>query len=259
MKSCFAAFWFAALLPASVLLSPAGAADSHPLPLEGREALLRDFESVIARTTERVRADKANVDLYSRRGDAYFFRGEFAKAVTDYDRMVELKPGLDASHWRRGIALFYARRFEDAARQFERYHSFDDVDRENGIWRYLSQVKADGREHARAGLLKYKKDDREPFPAVYQLFAGKITPEEILRQIDSADVDKMEREKRLFYAHLYVGLNHAVEGRSDAALPHLRKAVANSWAPGAGYGPSYMWQVARLHYEQLAEAVAQPE
>ncbi len=170
--------------------------------------------------------------------------------------MVELNPDLDASHWRRGIAWFYAGEFKKAAGQFERYHSFDDVDRENGIWRYFSQHRAYGAEKARAGLLKYRKDDREPFPSVYQLFAGKTKPAEILTGIREADVSADEREKRLFYAQLYIGLNHSIEDETEAARAALREAVANRWGPTAGYGPTYMWHVGRVHYDLLREKAA---
>jgi lipoprotein NlpI len=213
-----------------------------------RPGLARQVE----RLTSDVEAQPDKLDLYSQRGDALFFLGRFADAVADYDRMVELDAQQDASHWRRGIALFYAGKFELAAGQFERYHSFDNVDRENGIWRYLSQVKAYGRERAREGLLKYEKDDREPFPDVYQLFAGTMTPEDILQHIADADVDASEREKRLFYAHLYIGLNHAVDDQPQPAREHLSRAAANAWAGSAGYGPRYMWHVARLHRDLLS-------
>lgn len=224
----------------------------HPLPAEERGRLRRSFDDAVARWTRAVDADPRGVDAYSRRGDARFFRGDFREAVADYEKMVELDGTLAAPHWRRGIAYFYAGEYEKAAGQFEAYHSHDDVDRENGIWRYFSQAKAYGLEKARQGLLKYEKDDREPFPAVYQLFAGKTSPDEILKAIRSAKVDDSEREKRLFYAHLYIGLHHAVEGKPAQALPHLREAVANAWGPHAGTGPAYMWQVGRLHYELLS-------
>src|SRR5204862_70271 len=112
---------------------------------------------------------------YSLRGDAFFKRGQFAKAAADYNKMVEIDKALDTGHWRRGIAWFYAGDYPKAAGQFEAYHSFDNVDRENGIWRYFSQAKAFGIPKAREGLLKYAKDDREPFPGLYQLFEGKTT------------------------------------------------------------------------------------
>lgn len=210
------------------------------------------WKKTIEQTTAALAENPDSVSLHSRRGDAAFFLGRFPQAVADYDRMVALDPALESSHWRRGIALFYAGRYEAAARQFERYHSFDNVDRENGIWRYLCQVKADGLETARQGLLKYVKDDREPFGDVYRLFDGSIEPQAILERIDAAELSQTEREKRHFYAHLYIGLWHAVHDRPAEARPHLQKAAANTWAPTAGYGPAYMWHVARLHYDRLA-------
>jgi lipoprotein NlpI len=195
----------------------------------------------------------ASIDAHSKRGDAYFFLGEFDKSLADYEKMVQLDESMAAGHWRRGIADFYAGKFKAAADQFELYHSFDDVDRENGIWRYLSQFKAHGRDKAREGLLKYKKDDREPFPAVYQLFAGKLTPYEILKQIRKAEIDDDERQKRMFYAELYIGLNYDVEKEPQKALEHLRAATAIIWPRKAGYGPNYMWHVGRVHMLELEQ------
>jgi len=219
--------------------------------LQLNQKIEQQAQELVAETTTQLAQQPQSLRLYSQRGDAEFFLGNFTNAVRDYDKMVELNPEEDAGHWRRGIAYFYAGKYTDAAGQFERYHSFDNVDRENGIWRYLSQSKAYGRDKAREGLLKYEKDDREPFPAVYELFAGRITPAAILKGIADAEISPEEREKRLFYAHLYIGLNEAVEGRPDSAKTHLERAVANTWGPKSGYGPHYMWQVGRLHLNRL--------
>jgi lipoprotein NlpI len=217
------------------------------------------LDGEIARLTARIADAPENVDLYSRRGDARFFRGEFAEAVADFDQMVKLRPDLETSHWRRGIARFYAADYKGAAHQFEIYHSFDNVDRENGIWRYLSQHKALGQARAREGLLRYEKDDREPFPDVYRLFAGKTTGPEVLQRIGTADLTKDEREKRLFYAELYVGLNDYVEGDADSAEKHLEAAVRNRWGETAGGGPTWMWHVARIHHDLLRDARAKTQ
>jgi lipoprotein NlpI len=227
-------------------------ADDPPLSAEKRDALTRELDEAIKNHTKAIKESPQSVYAYSQRGDAYFKRGRFAEAADDFEKMVELDPSMDAGHWRRGIACFYAGRYERAARQFEIYHTQDDVDRENGIWRYFSQYKAFGKEKAQAGLLKYAKDDREPFPAVYQLFEGKLTAEQVLAKIQEAKLGDEDREQRFFYAHLYIGLNHAVEGRAKEAEASLRKAVANKWAPGAGFGPDWMWHVGRVHYDQLA-------
>lgn len=226
---------------------------ASPLSPDRAAQLTRALEKSLDEGSKAVEQNPKSLKGYSQRGDAYFFLGRMKEAVADYDRMIELDENERPSHWRRGIALFYAGRYDDAAAQFESYHSFDQIDRENGIWRYLSQHKAVGREKARQGLLKYQKDDREPFPAVYKLFAGTITPDEILKQIDDAEVSNVEKEKRLFYAHLYIGLNHAVEGEDESARKHLILATQNSWGPVAGYGPNYMWHVGRIHEAILRE------
>ncbi|MCY2963314.1 MAG: hypothetical protein NT069_06620 [Planctomycetota bacterium] len=225
-----------------------------PLSPEVVAKLHAKLDREIQELTESLKRSPENVELYSQRGDRLFFRGKFAEAVADFDKMVELNPQLDNSHWRRGIAYFYAKQYERAAHQFEIYHSFDNIDRENGIWRYLSQVKAVGRDEARKGLLKYEKDDREPFPDVYKMFAGDRTGAEILEKIKSAELSANERTQRLFYAELYVGLNEAVEGRAESAEAHLREAVANTWGAKAGGGPGWMWQVGRVHYDLLRQA-----
>jgi len=227
------------------------AEDEHPLSTAQQEKMNKSFDATIAATTKRIESNPKNVRLYSQRGDAFFFRARFKEAVADYEKMIELNPALEAGHWRRGIAYFYAEQFKKAAHQFEIYHSVDNVDRENGIWRFLSQTKAYGVNKARKGLLKYEKDDRQPFPSVYRLFAGETTPAAIVKEIESADISKSDRSKRLFYAHLYIGLNEAVGDSSERATAHLRKAVANQWGAEARGGPGYMWHVGRLHYDLL--------
>lgn len=242
-----------------LLLVPAltlAADQKEPVDAEQHQRRIESFDKAIAGLTEQIRKSPQEVELYSRRGDVYFFRGRFAEAVADFDRMVELQPDLETSHWRRGIAYFYAKQYKAAARQFEVYHSFDNVDRENGIWRYLSQVQALGKAEARKGLLKYEKDDREPFPDVYRLFAGELTGEQVLDRISAAKITAAEREKRLFYAELYVGLNDFVEGRLESAEKHLEAATKNRWGEQAGGGPGWMWHVARVHHDLLREARA---
>ncbi len=234
--------------------SPHLRADAPPLPADKRKQQTAKFTADVERITVSLKKTPDSLRLYSQRGDALFFLGRFKEAVADYEKMVELDPRSERSHWRRGIAYFYAGRYKDAAHQFEIYDSFDHVDRENGIWRYFSQYKAYGPKRAKQGLLKYEKDDREPFPSVYKLFSGDMTPDQILAKIKAADVDKTEQEKRYFYAQLYIGLNHAVEGNSAEARKHLHKATANKWGPVGGYGPTYMWHVGRLHHDLLKPA-----
>ncbi|MCA9009928.1 MAG: hypothetical protein KDB01_09295 [Planctomycetaceae bacterium] len=206
--------------------------------------------SLNAELKARMRIDPKAADAvnqYSSRGDLLMFLGEFERAETDYVEMVRLKPELDASHWRLGIAMFFAGHPQQAAQQFDKYNSFDNVDRENGIWRYLSHYRAFGREEARRQLLRYEKDDRPPFKEVYQLFDGGLTADDVLKAIPD-DPAATDRDARLFYSHLYIGMNQVVEGKTEAAQASLRSATLNPWPRKAGFGPNYMWHVARLQY-----------
>ena len=215
----------------------------------------QDLIKRVNQLSSQIESAPESVQLYSARGDTWFFLGDFHKALADYDEMVELDPAEDRSHWRRGIALFYNRNYEAAAAQFDRYHNFDDVDRENGIWRYLSHFQSKGAAAAAQELLKYDKDDREPFGDVYKLFSSEMTGQEILDKIQAAQISDSEREKRMFYATLYIGLNEDVNGRKELALKFLKQAAGNTWAPKAGYGPHYMWQVARLHASLIEKSM----
>ncbi|MCA9046954.1 MAG: tetratricopeptide repeat protein [Planctomycetaceae bacterium] len=238
---------FTLTLPSELI---AAEPDDHPLSREQRDrlqsALLERVEQ-LSKTID----EAATVSAYSQRGDAYFFLGDFDRALADYEKMVELNSDSGSSHWRRGIARFYAKKYPEAAKQFEEYHSFDNVDRENGIWRYLSQHRAYGVEKAREGLLKYEKDDREPFPAVYKLFSGELKSEDVMLGLQLAKRTTEQQASCEFYAHLYVGLNAALEGDDELALKHLTEATNNSWPREAGYGPRYMWHVGRLHADLL--------
>lgn len=237
-----------------LLASTAVCGPEPSTPESEREVLRRDLALREQALDKAIAQSPKNLGLHSQRGDVRLFLGKFQEAAEDYDRMVQIDPATERSHWRRGIALYYSGDFERSAKQFEIYHSYDDVDRENGLWRYLAQSRAYGIDKARDGLLEYTKDDRPPLPDLYQMFAGQLTAEEIFRRIASAKVSEDERNKRLFYAHLYIGLDAANREEGRRAEHHLLEAVANPWGAAAQGGPGYMWQVARVHAEQLANS-----
>ena len=189
------------------------------------------------------------VRLLSQRGDALLFLGDAKGAVADFERTIALDPAEDAPHWRLGIAYYFAGDFAKSARQFEKYHAHDGRDRENGIWKFIADVKVVGMEKARAQMLGYTRFDREPFPALYEMFAGRKTTDEVFAEI--AEKKLGESGAVMFFANYYGGLNEALLGRPDRARELLAKAVASPWAQSSEGGPAYMWQAARLHWESV--------
>lgn len=256
-------FWIQRALLASVVFNfaltgsnQAAEETQQAEKIKQKAARKQQLGKLIDELSAKIKQSPDDLSLYSRRGDANFFQGNFKEAVDDYNKMLEFKPSLKSSHWRRGIACYYAKQYSEAAQQFESYHSFDNIDRENGIWRFFSQYRAKGEEAARKGLLKYEKDDREPFPDIYRLFEGKIKPDQILKNIQTAKLSEDELSKRLFYAYLYIGLNESLHGREAAAQKYLQKAVNNQWGPRAGFGPNYMWHTGRLELNLLKQPQA---
>ena len=220
----------------------------HPVPAAELQAIEKQYKAAEKANSVRIAAQPKAIDAYSRRGDARLFLGDFKGSAEDYEKMIELNPALDVSHWRLGIAYYYLSRFDKAAHQFEIYHNYDNVDRENGIWRFMSQTRLKNMEVARKGLLKYEKTDRPPYPWVYSLYAGDIKPDEVYRKIDEGGFPDRYKERVLFHAQLYVGIFHELHGRDQDALKHLRAAAANKFGRASG---TYMWQVARVHYDLL--------
>lgn len=229
---------------------PAQNSVPHPLSEQQRAQIIATNTEVLTQTPAPKSADRPATQLHSQRGDALLFLGRFAEAVSEYQAMAKIDPELDASHWRLGIALFFANQPKTAVAQFEKYHTFDNVDRENGIWRYLSQYKASGAIVAKKELLLYEKDDREPFPAVYKLFDGSLTPEAALAGIPK-DLPAAERDKRLFYTELYIGLHMVVKKDLAQAQKYLSLSVSRNWPRTSGFGPNYMWHVGRVQLNEL--------
>lgn len=205
-------------------------------------AMLNTFEQRLASMTEA--AD--TVEAHSRRGDLHLFLNRPHEAVAAFEKMIALDPTQDVPHWRLGIAYYFAGEFAKSARQFEKYHTYDGRDRENGIWKFLAQARVDGIEKARREMLVYTEFDREPFPSLYEMFAGKRSGADILAEVERKQLTGDSRV--MFFAHYYAGLNEELQENRSRALEHLRKAVA-LFTPETAVrgGPGYMWQVARVH------------
>ena len=212
--------------------------------------MLATFAARVAELDQAIAQAPNDPNFYSRRGDARLFLARFAEAVADFEKEIALDPSRDAPHWRLGIAYHFTGQFGKSARQFANYHAYDNRDRENGIWKFIADVKTLGLAPARRAMLPYTRFDREPFPTLYEMFAGTKTTSAFFADLKERKLDTSPRV--MFFAHYYAGLNEELLGHHAEALALLRDAVANPWGRTAEGGPAYMWQAARLHYETLS-------
>jgi lipoprotein NlpI len=229
----------------------AAAFASDPIPAEVRAKMVEGLENSIKEANALLTNPNSPSELRARslRGDCYLFLGRAKDAISDFERMIALDPSQDAPHWRLGIAYYFNGDFTKSAKQFEKYHAYDNRDRENGVWKFFAQAKTDGVEKARKEMLEYTKFDREPFPALYEMLAGKKIPADVFAEIEKKNLKNDNLV--MFFAHYYVGWYEQLLGNPASAKEHLGKAVALSFKAAAGGGPEYMGHVARLHYEAL--------
>lgn len=237
------------LLLLLALAAPSAFAADAPLTDSARRDMLAGFAKEVTALDEAIRTQPQQVDLYSRRGDRQLFLGHFAAAIADFEKMIALDPTQDAPHWRLGIAYHFAGDWAKSARQFEKYHAYDARDRENGIWKFLADVRLVGLEKARTQMLEYTRFDREPFPTLYEMFAGRKTTDALLDHVTANGLTG--NGAVMFFAHYYGGLNELLLGNKARAKELLAKAVASQWGQNAEGGPAYMWQCVRLHLEAL--------
>ena len=233
-----------------ILLASCALAGDAPLTAESRRGMIAAFEKSRTEADAALAKEPSSPGWLTRRGDARLFLGDAKGAVVDFEKEIAIDPSLDAPHWRLGIAYLFAGDFAKSAKQFGKYHAFDGRDRENGVWQFLANARVVGIEKARTTMLGYTRFDREPFPAVYEMLAGKRTGADVLAEMEKKGLG--DDSPVMFFAHYYVGLNEDLLGNKDAAREHLAKAVALAMKAGTRGGPGYMGQVARLHYEAMA-------
>ena len=235
---------------AALMLTVAPACASEAL-------MIAQFQKELTAATARLAEKLDDISTLSKAGDLHLFLQEYPGAVAAFEKMIALDPAQDAPHWRLGIAYYFAGEFEKSSRQFAKYHAYDARDRENGVWKFLADARLSGVEKARAGMLEYTRFDREPFPALYEMFAGKRTAESVIEHVAVPALAGQPQVQ--FFAHYYVGLMQDLTGDRPGAVEHLKKAVAIfTPATAQGGGPGYMWQVARLHLAELSKPAATP-
>lgn len=184
------------------------------------------------------------------RGRERFRLGEVDKSVDDFDHYVKLKPRVAPQQWERGIAYYYAKRYKQGAEQFELYQTYLDNDVENSVWRFLCMVPIVGVEKARDVMLPIKNDRRPGMMQVYELYRGRMEPDQVLAAAQAGEPNPQQLAGRLFYIHLYLGLYNEALGKKVQAETYIRLAADRSLAENPRIN-RYMWDVARVHLARV--------
>jgi lipoprotein NlpI len=201
---------------------------------------IADWTTIVALAPEDLHARNA-------RGIVLLKAGRAKEAVADFDAFLKKHPEHAKEHWQRGIACYYAGLYSEGIKQFESYQDFDNADIENALWRFMCMSKRDGLDKAKAAMLKIGDDRRVPMRDIYELYLGKKTPDDVLAAAVRGDLTPAQKNRQKFYAHLYLGIWHDLNGDAVKSLDHLNRAVEHR----IGHT---MWDVARVHRDRMKAA-----
>jgi lipoprotein NlpI len=176
------------------------------------------------------------------RAMADFQAGRIAASIDGFDRVIALQPDAAPQLWQRGIALYYAGRFQDCRAQFELHRTVNPNDVENAAWHFLCVARAESPDAAVKKILPVGPDARPPMREIYQLFLGKLTEAQV---VSAAGRDPSAE----FYAHLYIGLYRDARGDRAGARAEITQAATPRYAEVGGY----MHDVARVHLMNRAQ------
>ena len=165
---------------------------------------------------------------------ADFRSGRIAESAAGFDKVAKLAPDSAPQLWQRGIALYYAGRYQDCRAQFESHRTVNPDDVENAAWHFLCVARAETPAKAKAALLPVGPDPRVPMRQIYQMFKGEIRAEQMLASAGTT-------AEAQFYAHLYAGLYFEATGNRERARAEIT-AAADRYTVGG-----YMHDVAIVH------------
>ena len=116
---------------------------------------------------------------------------------------------------------------------------------ENVVWRFICQARLAGFEKAQRDILMLDAPDpRVPMMKIYEMFAGKVSPTNVMESAAEGMPDEDVLRVRQFYAHLYIALYHDARGDIAAMRKHIIEAEKRPI-------PHYMWDVAHVHADRV--------
>lgn len=175
----------------------------------------QQFDGAIADYTASINI-KPSYEAISNRGSEYARKGDVARAIADFNRLLEVEPDeKDRAYLLLGFVYYAKGDFDEAAKQMSRTQLSHPSGRHAALFRYLARWRANDEKAARGDLeaLLPKIDDSWPTPAM-KLLVGRGTIDEVRKAAGHDDACD---------AHFFIGMSHVIAGNSTAAIPELRK------------------------------------
>lgn len=231
------------------------AQDTKPVSIEGwhlrAERALAEgkADQAIREMDDVIKSLPANANLHIIRGSLFFRSGKITESIVDFDKAIELEPNFKPDLWQRGIALYYADKFQEGLDQFSVHRNVNPNDVENAFWHFMCNARVNGVEAAKKDVLLAGFDRRVPLMQVQQLIQGKGTVEEVIAACEKGGAGSEGQKQSRFYGYLYIGLYYDVLNDAKNAEKYLQMCVDQNF-------PCYMYDVAKIHLDLLKKKAA---
>jgi lipoprotein NlpI/predicted aspartyl protease len=163
------------------------------------------YDKAIADFDEAIRLNPQDAPTYGNRGHAWSRKGDYDRAIADYGEAIRLNPLRADYHLVRGYTQFWLGRFAASLPDLTESLRLNPNQSYAIIWRYLAQSRSGKPELATSEFLaKLGTLDRAKWPVpIIDFLLGKSDPDALLRAAEHPDAET--RRGQVCEAEFYVG------------------------------------------------------
>jgi lipoprotein NlpI len=182
-----------------------------------------DFDRAIADYDEAIRLNPKDRDALGLRGNAYKTKGDFGHAIADHDQLVQLDTRDARAYFARARVYWQSASFAKSLADLDQAIQLDPKSAYPIVWREIVAKRSDQPSQLSEAA---RQLDATKWPApIVNLFLGTMTPEQVLSAAD--DADPIKKKAQLCEANFYTAERALQRGSKDEALKLFDQAAAD--------------------------------